>query len=126
MNHKAQPELVTRSARVIRQVIMRHVDPFYPAVGNAIFYLFDWNNYRYQLDSVKAKINQRYAELQSKFNDAVNKSYNEGLSYEDSRRKALMPIFYDNSSLTEQKMFIVTRLNTFRKLTVEGNVFISY
>lgn len=63
MSHKTQPELVTRSVRIIRQVIMRHVDPFDPAVGNAIFFLFDWNNYRYKFDTVKAKTNQRYMEL---------------------------------------------------------------
>ena len=72
MNYKQTPELVTRAARIIRQLIIKHVDPYDPAVMNAVFILFDWQSARYQYDGVKEKTQRRFVELQCAWNNSVN------------------------------------------------------
>ena len=78
MTHKVCPDLVTRSAKILRQYIFGHVSHYDPAIQCAVYILFDWDSFKYQYDGVKEKTKERRTRLECFWNDTVNRYYNEG------------------------------------------------
>lgn len=71
LNQKANPELVTRAARILRHIVTKHADPYDEGVRNAVFIIFDWHSPRFQSDTNRNKTNARFVELQTQWNDCV-------------------------------------------------------